>query len=35
MVSAMAQENALSREDIREIRKVLEELRPEGDAEES
>lgn len=35
MVSAMAQENALSREDIREIGKVLEELRPEGDAEES
>lgn len=28
MISAMAQENALSQEDIREIRKVLEEFKP-------
>lgn len=34
MVSAMAQENALSPEDIREIRKVLEELAPDGAGEE-
>ena len=33
MISAMAQENALSQEDIQEIRKVLDALQPREDGE--
>ena len=33
MISAMAQENALSQEDIQEIRKVLDALKPREDGE--